>query len=194
VPGKTVFMATSTVSRLASVTARDGVNTRTKVNWATAVAGPRKTICRSDMIIGLGKLAVEQSYNGTAKWGDVMTDSGFVQRDTIVVRSKSDFQLYCDMADEPDKYGDAIFEWTALDEKIRAGPQRYLVEAYWSDREIREKAKRNRVALKEANEVLRWKKIFKSIAVETAVICYKNWCLKDIRAAVARIRKALGKQ
>jgi hypothetical protein len=43
VSDKTVCMATSTVSRLASVTARDGVDTRNKDNWGSAEAVNQET-------------------------------------------------------------------------------------------------------------------------------------------------------
>lgn len=168
-------MATSTVSRLASVNARDGVNTRTKVNWATAVARPQKTICRSDMIIGLGQLAVEQSYNGTAKWGDIMTDRVFVQCDAIKRVANSVERLYQDMADEPGKYGDDIFGWSALT------PSRTFAEAYWSLRQEREQAEVTRAQAP-------WRKAFKLIARQAGALGMKRWIDKDIKRIVAEVK------
>jgi hypothetical protein len=52
-------MATLTVSRLAPVTARDGVDTRKQENWGSTEVVNWETICRSDMIIGLGMPTVK---------------------------------------------------------------------------------------------------------------------------------------
>lgn len=174
-------MATSTVSRLASVTARDGVNTRTKVNWASAVARPRKTICRSDMIIGLGQLAVQQSYNGTAKWGDVMTDREIVHRDAICESDASDYEMWEDMANEPWKYGEDIVEWLALNEKLIAGPDAHRAAAFWRLQMEDEEAELTR-------EQAHWRKVFNPIAKSVAMKAAVLWIKRDIKRMVARVR------
>jgi hypothetical protein len=176
-------MATSNVSRLASVTARDGVNTRTKVNWATAVARPRETICRSDMIIGLGQLAVEQSYNGSAAWGDIMTDSlGKTERKpSRWGKAYNDYSLWEDMVNEPWKYGDDITEWLALNEKLITGSDADHVAAFWRFQMEREQAEL-------AREQAPWRKAFKALARQAGVLGMKRWIDKDIKRIVAEVK------
>ena len=59
---KTDSMATLGQTRLAPVTARDGVDTRKKVKKVTFAKETLETICRSDVINGLGQSAVKLDY------------------------------------------------------------------------------------------------------------------------------------
>jgi hypothetical protein len=75
VPENTVSMATSTVSRLAPVTARDGVDTRKQENWGMTEVVNRETICQVDMITGLGlptvnsgNTSIEQTANAEGQF------------------------------------------------------------------------------------------------------------------------------
>ena len=122
-------MATSIVSRLAPVTARDGVNTRKQANWARVAAQPRKTICRSDTIIGLEQLVAKQSLEGL-QWGDIMTNNlrDYSSDAVIVYRETTNYDVWEDLADEPWKYGNDVFEWIDLDKKLANSPR---VAAYW---------------------------------------------------------------
>lgn len=42
-----------------------------------------------------------------------------------------DWRVWKDMVEEPEKYGADIGEWIELDAKVRAGPKRWRVDAYW---------------------------------------------------------------
>ena len=178
-------MATSTVSRLAPANARDGVNTRKQVNWATAAAGTRETICRSDMIIGLGNPAV-------TNWGDMMTGMYCNSRSTAapVTSTKScALRLYEDMADEPWKYEDDMLSvWEPLDEKLRAGPERADVESYWQSRDAREKAEQARKDERYRAEMDARRVVLRLIVKEVAKIAMKRWIDHDIKAIVKRFK------
>jgi len=176
-------MATSIVSRLAPVTARDGVDTRKKVNWVSAAAQPQKTICRSDVIIGLGNPAV-------TNWGDMMTGMHDNRSKSVcMITPYSDTRLYTDMADEPWKYGDEdLFAWLDLDEKLRAGPERSDVESYWRSRDALLQAEQARkdVSYKAELRVLRSK--FTPIAKQVAARAMKRWIDNDIKRIVKRFK------
>jgi len=68
-------MATSTVSRLAPVTARDGVDTRKQENWGSTEVVNWETICRSDMIIGLGMPTAKSGNTSTELTADTVAHS-----------------------------------------------------------------------------------------------------------------------
>jgi hypothetical protein len=174
-------MATSTVPRLAPATARDGVDTRKKVNWARAVAQPRKTICRSDAIIGLGNPAV-------TNWGDMMTGM-YGNRSTSAMRIPfSRMRLYEDMADEPWKYSDEdMIEWSEMDDTLRAGPERAEVEAYWAHRVIRDQAEERREEERYTQERVRTRRAFMPIMKEAARVAMKRRVGRDITRHVKRI-------
>ena len=176
-------MATSTVSRLAPVTARDGVNTRKKENWARVATQPQKTICRSDTIIGLGNPAV-------TNWGDMMTGMYETRSTSRITRTeRSAIALYRDMADEMWKYSDAdMFAWLELDETLRAGPERVDVEAYWADREVLELAEQACAEERYRAEKDALRARFRAVAQETAKLCMKRWIDRDIKAIVKRFK------
>jgi hypothetical protein len=140
------------------------------------------------MIIGLGQLAVEQSYNGTAKWGDVMTDSVFVQRDAIKRVENSVERLYQDMADEPGKYGDDIFGWSALE------PNREFAESYWSLRQEREQDDETRANAGNIAEQNRWRKIYTKIAHQAGALGIKRWINLDIKRIKAEVKASIAKK
>lgn len=182
-------MATLRVPRLAPVTARDGVDTRKKVNWASAAAQPRKTICRSDAIIGLdGQTAV---YEHGAAWGDIMTDN--VPKNLEHAPSEtigySEYQVWEDLIDEPWKYGDDVCEWLDIDDRLRNGPEQARMDSYWQlykERQEEADTRRDRDALKQCKL---WQTIYKPIAREAAKVCAKRWVTRDIKRHVARFNK-----
>ena len=180
-------MSTFNGVRVASANARDGVNTRTKVNWAQAVKQPvQKTICRSDMIIGLGQLAANQSYDGRQAWGDVMTDNlpKAEKAPSRWAKAYSDYDLWKDMVDEPWKYGVDMLTWPELNDKLMAGDQSARCRAHWFDREEVERAKL-------ACEQAPWRKAFKPIAAAAAAKCMTRWINRDIKALIAKIKNAV---
>jgi len=176
-------MASLRNSRLAPVTARDGVNTRKQVNWATAAARPQETICRSDVIIGLGNPAV-------TNWGDMMTGMHDNRSKSVCMLTPySDMRLYMDMADEPWKYSDEdLFAWLDLDEKLRGGVERSDVESYWQDREVRQKAEQARVEKRYRAETDARRVVFGFIAREAAKLGMKRWIDRDIKRIVKRFK------
>ena len=177
-------MATSTVSRLAPATARDGVDTRKKVNWARAVAQPRKTICRSDAIIGLGNPAV-------TNWGDMMTGMYGNRSNTCGVSHTrwNVIMLYADMADEPWKYSDEdMIEWSDLDDMLRAGPERDQVESYWQDRVVRQQADEAREQERYRAERDVRREVLRHIVKEAAKVAMKRRIDRDIRRIVQRFK------
>ena len=178
-------MATSKDARLAPVNAREGVNTRKQGNWASAVARPRETICRSDMIIGLGC--------PTAQWGDMMTGM-YRNRSTnsgIASTQRDDVLLYADMADEPWKYGDAdMSDWLDLHEQLSGNPKRH---AYWQDREFLQQAEQERQQERYAIELNNRRDYFRSVAKEAAKLAMKRWVERDIKLIVNRFKGAATK-
>jgi hypothetical protein len=106
-----------------------------------------------------------------------MTDRVFVQCDAIKRVANSVERLYQDMADEPGKYGDDIFGWSALT------PSRTFAEAYWSLRQEREQAEVTRAQAP-------WRKAFKLIARQAGALGMKRWIDKDIKRIVAEVRPA----
>ena len=106
-------MASTWANRLVSANTRVGVDTRKRENWASVATQTRETICRSDMIIGLGVPAVT---NG-AKWGDLMTgDAGRCVSSGVRHKIYDPMDLYRDMADEPWKYEDDLLDDLAPEE------------------------------------------------------------------------------
>ena len=181
-------MATSCNTRLAPVTARDGVDTRKKVNWASVATQPRKTICRSDAIIGLGQLAVQQSYDGKAAWGDIMTDNmpTYDASNAIVYRVVSEYQVWEDLIDEPWKYGDDVCEWLDIDDKLRNGPEQVRMDSYWQlykERLQEVETRKDRDVLKERKV---WQTKFNPIVKEVAKVCAKRWVTRDIKRHLLR--------
>lgn len=95
-----------------------------------------------------------------------------------------DWKLWQDMVEDPAKYGDDIVEWLDLDEKLRAGPKRWRVAAYWLEKE-QEKA--------DKEEALRapYKELYSEIAKEAAAKGMKKWLDRDIQSFVSRLRNAV---
>ena len=183
-------MASTRHTRLAPVTARDGVDTRKKVNWASVATQPRKTICRSDAIIGLGQLAAQQSYNGSAAWGDVMTDNLPVYHASEAIRycERSEYQVWEDLIDEPWKYGDDVCDWLDLDEKLSNGPAQVHMDSYWKlykERLQEVETRKDRDALKDRKM---WQTKFNPIVKEVAKVCAKRWVTRDIKRHVLRFK------
>lgn len=177
-------MASTSYTRLATVNARDGVNTRNKVNWAATAA--RKTICRSDMIIDLGLLAANQSMKNVS-WGDFATDN--LPREVKPSRwakAYSAYSLWEDMLEEPAKYGNDNAMWVELNKELMDNGEVGRVIQYWWAREEREQAA-NRVAQKH------WKKVFAPIAIAAAAKGETRWIQRDIKAFLAKIKKAVSK-
>jgi len=165
-------MAALLQSRLVSANTRDGVDTRKQENREI-----RKTICRSDMIIGLGV--------PTVYWGDMMT--GMYASQSIPAIEHSPYnavRLYRDMADEPWKYGDDIGEWDDMDNELRDGPDCQEVFSYWQERQD---------SIDLADGIVRkmWKKRFNPIASETAHRCLKLRVARDIHRHVHRIGSSI---
>jgi hypothetical protein len=179
-------MAPYQVTRLASVTARDGVDTRNKENSERPCEGARGDSLPVDLITGVAVDVV---------WGDLMIGYerpvfGEIPREECSAEQVS-FSLWCDMVDEPAKYGDDICDWLELDAEMRASDKRWRVAAYWSLYEEREQADERRAAIALAEEQKIWRAIFNSVAKTAAREGHKRWVARDIKAFVARIRNAV---
>ena len=181
-------MAIHEVSRLAPVTARDGVDTRNKENSTKSCGISGGDNLPVDMITGLGQFAVYQNYEGVS-WGDVMTDNVRVDRvDEIEEVEPSDYRVWEDMTDEPYKYGDDIYEWLDLNDNIVG---RWRIATYWILREEREKGDILRANQRLEEEQKHWKALFTPIAKKAAATCMDRRVSRDIKAFVARIRNAV---
>ena len=111
------------------------------------------------------------------------------------VKSESDldWSVWRNMVEDPAKYGDDIIEWLDLDEKLRAGPKRWRVEAYWlqKEQEKEEETKRK----EEAIEAVRapYKVLYSRAAKQAAAKGMQVWIARDIKNFLARIRNAATK-
>jgi hypothetical protein len=60
---------------------------------------------------------------------------------------QSNFALWRDMLEEPEKYGDDITDWLHLNDTLMSGPGRWRVDAFYTLHEMREQvARRNQAA------------------------------------------------
>ena len=177
-------MASMTYARLVSANTRVGVDSRKRVNSAVPREVRRGDNLAVEAITVLGNPAV-------TNWGDMMTGMCFNSRSIqpIARTERSVVALYADMADEPWKYSDEdMFEWLELDEKLRAGPERAAVEAYWADREDLEKAEQKRVEERYRAEMDARRAVMQLIARETAKVAMKRWVERDIKRIVKRFK------
>jgi hypothetical protein len=94
-----------------------------------------------------------------------------------------DFALWKEMVEEPAKFGDDITDWLALDEKLRNGPGRWRIAAYWTERQME---------VDEAEEALvaPWRKLYSQLAKEAALAGEQDWIRRDIKRIVGRIRNS----
>jgi len=176
-------MASMTYARLVSANTRVGVDSRKRANPVVPREVRRGDNLSVDMITGLGY--------PTAQWGDMMTGMYCNSRPTqpIARTEPSVVALYRDMADEPWKYSDEdMFEWLELDEKLRAGPERVAVEAYWADREALQQAEQARVEERYRAETDARRAVMRLIAQETAKLAMKRWVESDIKRIVKRFK------
>lgn len=173
-----------TYARLVSANTRVGVDSRKRVNSAVPREVRRGDNLAVETITVLGNPAA-------TNWGDMMTGlhCNSWPRETIVRTERSAIALYRDMADEPWKYGDEdMFEWLEQDEKLRAGPERAAVEAYWADREALQKAEQARVEKRYQAETNARRAVMKLIVKEVAKVAMKRWVDRDIKRHVQRFK------
>jgi hypothetical protein len=100
--------------------------------------------------------------------------------------SDADWKLWQEMVEEPAKYGDDIVEWLDLDEKLRAGPKRWRVAAYWLRKEQEEKEKVDALQAP-------YKALYSVVAKQAATKGMKRWLDRDIKNFIARISGAATK-
>lgn len=175
-------MATTWASRLVSANTRGGVDTRKRVNREGPRTRPGDNLAVEEITV-LGNPAV-------TNWGDMMTGMYSNSQSTGCGRVQhSAVALYCDMADEPWKYSDEdMFAWEKLDERLRAGPERAAVEAYWADRDARQAAEEARVEERYRAEKDALREVFALVAKEAAKVGLKRWIDRDIKAIVKRFK------
>lgn len=190
-------MATKTITRMAPVKARVGVDTRKKVNSVVPRGAFRGDNLFVEKITSLGHPAVINWDTDSRSWGDIVMN--FTQPTPVEVHHKVvdvEYELYCDMVAEPWKYGDCIEDWLVLDTKLRNSEK---VKAFWAEKEAKEAKE-----LAQAQAV--WRKAFKPIAKKCAdigmsvsiwnyVLAYKarrNTAVKKIQALVRgrQVRKS----
>jgi len=114
---------------------------------------------------------------------DLARAAKVVEEMVSVPRSQAevDWAVWQDMVNEPEKYGDDIVEWLALDEQLRAGPKRWRVAAFWLQKE-EEKLQ----AEKEAQAP--WRALYSVAAKQAALAGERAWVSRDIKRHVARFR------
>lgn len=94
-----------------------------------------------------------------------------------------DWALWQDMVNEPEKYGDDIVEWLALDEEVRAGPKRWRVAAFWLEKDQQA----------ETSGQVSWRKIYSVAAAAAAIAGERAWIKRDIKRHVTRRLKAIAR-
>jgi len=108
-------------------------------------------------------------------------------------QSDVDWKLWQDMVEDPAKYGEDIVEWLDLDEKLRAGPKRWRVAAYWLRKvQAEEDEKREREEAIEASRAP-YKALYSKVAKQAAAKGMQRWLDRDIKTFVARIHGAATK-
>lgn len=114
-------------------------------------------------------------------WFDIVEPCRAVASVPCKVNSEREiaFAAWRDMADEPQKYGDDIAEWLALDAVLRASPGHWRVEAYWLSKEAE-------LESKETDAQAPWRCLYSQVAVLAAQKGQREWFRRDIQ----RIRKA----
>ena len=123
-----------------------------------------------------------------ANWYELMTGDEMVPRAMEQAQTRTEFQvdfaIWKDMMEEPTKYGDDIYEWLALHEKLINGPGRWRLAAYEYAIQAEEEAQL-------AAEQAEWRAAFTPIAKQAATLGMKKWCERDVNAFIAKIRNAV---
>jgi len=123
-----------------------------------------------------------------ANWYELMTGDVMVQRAEETARTRTDFEIdfaiWKDMVEEPEKYGDDIYDWLALHETLMRGAGRWRLGAYEYAIQAREEA-----AI--AEEQVEWRAAFTPIAKQAAALGMKKWCERDVKAFIAKLRTAV---
>lgn len=185
-------MASRNYNSWHSATARDGVNTRKKENWARVAARPQETVCRLDSINGLGLPAAQLgNFDSNMAWGDYMTGTlAPCARPTTPEESRRPRErmlaLWKDMVEDPAKYGDDLTMWLDLDATLRSTTKTFKMDAFWAERQAA-------VLAKEKAEQAPWRAMFASLAKEAAKEGMRRWTFRDIRNFVRRRKEAATK-
>jgi hypothetical protein len=114
---------------------------------------------------------------------DLARAAKVVEQMVSVPRSQAevDWAVWQDMVNEPEKYGDDIVEWLALDEQLRAGPKRWRVAAFWLQKE-------QELIDAEKEKQAPWRAIYSVAAKQAALAGERAWVSRDIKRHVARFR------
>jgi hypothetical protein len=107
-----------------------------------------------------------------------------------------DFAFWRDVVEEPYKYGDDTLErWLTLDSKLRAGPGRWRVEAYWfaKDQEEEDRRRAEAEAVEEEERAIQapFRILYAACAKQAAVAGERAWVKRDIKRHVNRFRAEL---
>jgi hypothetical protein len=94
-----------------------------------------------------------------------------------------DWNLWKDMVENPAKFGDDIIDWLELNEKLRAGPKKWRVAAYWLQKEQEKREK-------EEAERAPYRELYSLVAKQAAAKGMKSWVERDVKRFVARIHDA----
>jgi hypothetical protein len=84
-----------------------------------------------------------------------------------------DWSVWQDMVNEPEKYGDDIFEWLELDEKLNAGPKRWRVAAFWLGKE-------QELINAEEELVAPWRTLYSKLARQAAKAGERAWINREV--------------
>lgn len=85
-----------------------------------------------------------------------------------------DLSVWRNMVEEPEKYGDDIFEWLELDEKLNAGPKRWRVSAFWLQKE-------QELIDAEEELVAPWRALYSQVARQAAVAAERAWVDREVQ-------------
>jgi hypothetical protein len=104
-----------------------------------------------------------------------------------------DFAFWRDVVEEPHKYGtDTLERWLVLDDKLRSGPGRWRVDAYWfaKDQEVEDLRRAEEEA--EAEELAAaqapFRALYSQCAAQAAWNGEKAWWCRDMRRVCAAYR------
>lgn len=132
------------------------------------------------------KMSVIQ-IDATRPWGDLALEmSGKYNKMSTppqLTEREKNVRLYLDMSDEPWKYGDDIFAWELLHEKVYDHPK---VIAYWAEKDAQNAKVFNA-------ERIRLRTAYGIAIKQAAKVAMKRWIDNDIKRIVGRFRKAATK-
>jgi hypothetical protein len=110
-----------------------------------------------------------------------------------------DFAVWRDVVEEPHKYGDAtLARWLTLDAKLRSGPGRWRVEAYWfakdQEEEDRRRAEEEERDASERAAQAPFRALYSRCAKEAAWKGERAWVHRDFQRHIAAYHRKVARE